>query len=760
MKSGWLTVALIRAGTLASSTAVLAAVFATPVAAQPASPDTADPPAGTTQVERRDLKVEAFGDSYFTGVGAGQYHRPDARRQSGAAGFLQALARLEAANPGLQVTVDNHSSIGATIDDLYETQMSGGLLGGNLPRNAPQLQGVDPNADVAIMGFGGNDVGFVDAIISTFGADTPLRNMVDERLAGQLNNTRPTADYLADAALPHGQQQTLIGELVRGIQDLRAAMPNAKIVVTTYPEAVDPAATSMLSVVSPAELAAFGELARALNESIRQAAALTGATVADNANAFDGHEVYTDDPYLHDLGPQWRRDDRDEAMHPNAAGQTVMSDAIADALAKVTGLNPVAPREGTNPYPTDGLTYTPRQPAIPTHPADEPLTPDPINWTPNAPTTSGDADPADLPNDRLPNDGLPGSGVPNDGLPDGGLPSSDSPGDGAPDGSTGSEPVDPPSESPAPTAPQAPPDNPADGQQPSAPPGGSGGTPTTDQPTNQAGNPTDGDHADPGNNTPGSDASHSGPADNPENGGDRDQPGSADAPTSRTTGPADNPENGGDRDQPGPTTTPNDHTSGPADNPENGGDRDQPGSTDAPASHTTGPADNPENGGDRGQPSSTTPTGHTTGPADNPENGGDRDQPGSTGVSGGYDSGPADNPDNGGESGSVGVSGSGDGGDHGLSDGSSSGPADNPDNGGDRGDTSTSGDEGASGSQTSGPADNPENGGDRDQSASPDASDPASDSNATGPADNPENGGDRDSPSYGGWGGDPSSPIS
>jgi lysophospholipase L1-like esterase len=725
MKSGWLTVALIRAGTLASSTAVLAAVFATPVAAQPASPDTADPPAGATQVERRDLKVEAFGDSYFTGVGAGQYHRPDARRQSGAAGFLQALARLEAANPGLQVTVDNHSSIGATIDDLYETQMSGGLLGGNLPRNAPQLQGVDPNADVAIMGFGGNDVGFVDAIISTFGADTPLRNMVDERLAGQLNNTRPTADYLADAAQPHGQQQTLIGELVRGIQDLRAAMPNAKIVVTTYPEAVDPGATSMLSVVSPAELAAFGELARALNESIRQAAALTDATVADNANAFDGHEVYTDDPYLHDLGPQWRRDDRDEAMHPNAAGQTVMSDAIADALAKVTGLNPAAPREGTNPYPTDGLTYTPRQPAIPTRPAEESLTPDPINWTPNDPTTSDEADPVGLPNDSLPNDGLPGSdspgdgapdgnspndgapdgNSPNDGAPDGGSPSDSapdggSPGDSAPDGGTGSEPVDQPSEPPAPTAPQAPPDSPADGQQPPAPPEGSGGTPTTDQPTDQAGNP-----ADPGNNTPGSDASHSGPADNPENGGDRDQP--------------------------GPTDTPTDHTTGPADNPENGGDRDQPDPTDTPASHTTGPADNPENGGDRDQPgSASTPNDHASGPADNPDNGGDRDQPGSTGVSGGHSFGPADNPDNGGdrdESGSVGESGSDDGGDNGLSDGQSSGPADNPDNGGDRGDTSTSSDEG---------------------------------NQSSGPADNPENGGDRDSPSYGGWGGDPSTPIS
>lgn len=690
-EQGWLTIALIRAGTLASSAAVLAAVFATPVAAQPETADPADQQPNATRVERRSLTVEALGDSFFTGLGAGEYQRPDARRQSQAAGFLQALSRLEAANPDLDVTVQNHSSAGATIDDLYASQMAGGLLGQNMPINAPQLEGVNPNADVAIMGFGGNDVGFVDAIMQTFGDDVPLRNMVDDLLAGQLDINRPVGDYLADAARPRGQQETLIGELVRGIQEARRAMPNAQVVVTTYPEAVDPNSTSRLSVISSAELATFGELARNLNAAIRQAAALTGATVADNADAFAGHEVYTDDPYLHDLGPQWRKYDRDEAMHPNAAGQTAMSDAIADAIAKVTGLNRAAPYNSSEPYPTDGLTQVPRRPSRPTRtlpdPQPEAINPDKINW-------DGTQPPLDPPTNN------------GDGAGDG---SGDGSGNGGGGDDTGAENPGGTNEDPAPPDSSETPDG-TENPEETPPTNGDSGTPgQADNPENNGDPEAPGEIPVPDNRTPDSDAGAgdaggsgtpensdsetSDPADNPQNGGDRGTGVGISVPADNPendgdggSGPADNPENGGDRGA-------GSGSSGPADNPENGGDRDSSGSG------ISGPADNPENGGDRGTGGSG-----FSGPADNPENGGDRDDTGS-GISG-----PADNPENGGDRGS---SGSG-----------ISGPADNPDNGGDRG---------TGGSGISGPADNPENGGDRGTGGS----------GISGPADNPENGGDR-----------------
>ena len=750
---GWLATALIRAGTLASSTAVIAAVLTTPVAAQPDSADPADPPANATQVQQRDLTVEALGDSFFTGLGAGAYQRPDARRQSQAAGFLQALARLEAANPGLNVTVQNHSSAGATIDNLYDSQMAGGLLGGNMPINAPQLEGVNPNADLAIMGFGGNDAGFVDAIMSTFGDDAPLQNMVAGLLAGQLDVTRPAADYMADAARPRGQQQTLVGELVRGIQAAQAAMPNAKIVVTTYPEAVDPAATNRLSVISSAELAAFGQLGEALNEAIRQAAALAGATVADNSEAFAGHEVYTDEPYLHDLGPQWRRDDRDEAMHPNAAGHTALADAIADAVSRVTGLNPAAPYAGPDPYPTDGITQLPGRPSRPTRSLPDTPTeskpapdngaenpkPDKINWTGGVagaeqPGAEPGAEPGQQPGEQP----------------------SDEPGAEPSEPDEPTLPVVPPSPappSPAPPAPEPGPGAVAPGDTnppPSNESDAGGGAADTPDGSDRGAN----NNLDPADNPDTSD--NTGPADNPENGGDRG------TGTSNSVGPADNPENGGDRG------TGTHESVGPADNPENGGDRG------TGTSNSVGPADNPENGGDRG-----TGTHESVGPADNPENGGDR----GTGTSNSV--GPADNPENGGDrgtgnSGSVGSSGNGgdhdsgssggsvSSGDHGGSTGSDNGtgwgggnsdssgsdsnsgnsgnsgnvgPADNPDNGGDRG-TSTH--------ESVGPADNPDNGGDRGTGTH----------DSMGPADNPENGGDRGSPDWGGSGVDPSTPMS
>jgi lysophospholipase L1-like esterase len=782
-EQGWLTLALIRAGTLASGTAILAAVLATPVAAQPDQVDPA-PPAETTQVERQSLTVEALGDSFFTGLGAGHYQRPDARRQSQAAGFLQALSRLEASNPGLDVTVQNHSSAGATVDNLYDTQMAGGLLGQNMPINPPQLEGVNPNADVAIMGFGGNDVGFVDAIKKTFSMDAPLRIMVDDLLAGQLDVNRPAGDYLADAARPRGQQETLIGELVRGIQEARRAMPNAKVVVTTYPEAVDPQSTSMMSVISSEELATFGELARTLNAAIRQAAALTGATVADNADAFDGHEVYTDDPYLHDLAPQWKKYDRDEAMHPNAAGQTHMADAIADAIAKVTGLNPATPHAGDEPYPTDGLTQVPRRSPRPTRSLPEqgltpeqpvtpekPLTPEKISWSPDTPADEG---PADNPADD--SDLTDGSG-PADNPADGEDQGTNDPGIVIPPQDpeeTPDDQSDTPGGTPNPPDDEDTPENPESGGTDSnsdqssdttTPPdnGGDsvneddGATGSPDNPENDGDSGADSaDNSDNSDNGEDRGNTDSGSADTPENGGDRGDSGSG------VSGPADNPGNGGDRGDSGSGV------SGPADNPGNGGDRGDSGSG------VSGPADNPENGGDRGDSGSG-----VSGPADNPENGGDRGDSGS-GISG-----PADNPENGGDRDSTGS---------GIS-----GPADNPENGGDRGDSDDSG------SGVSGPADNPGNGGDRGSdggssggsdsgSASSDSSGSDSSSDASGsdgassgsdtdssgdsdsgadssgdsdsgagsdsgtsgrgPADNPENGGDRDQDSYGGGYGD------
>src|SRR6185436_5123245 len=96
------------------------------------------------------------------------------------------------------------------------------------------------------------------------------------------------------------------------------------------------------------------------------------------------HELYTDTPYMHDLGPQWGWNNRDEAMHPNVAGQTAMADAIAAAVAKATGLHPAVPHHGPAPYPTDGLTLDPVRPPGPARtPPPAPARPRPATPTPD-----------------------------------------------------------------------------------------------------------------------------------------------------------------------------------------------------------------------------------------------------------------------------------------------------------------------------------------------------------------------------------------
>ena len=112
------------------------------------------------------------------------------------------------------------------------------------------------------------------------------------------------------------------------IQSVKAAAPNAKIVVTGYPYLFEPLTSAPTDSLSMFIVQAT-QLAYGLNESIANAAPDTQVQYVDVTTAFAGHGALSPtDPWINfNLG------DPDSFLHPNAAGYQAYLAALSAAGA-------------------------------------------------------------------------------------------------------------------------------------------------------------------------------------------------------------------------------------------------------------------------------------------------------------------------------------------------------------------------------------------------------------------------------------------
>ena len=141
-----------------------------------------------------------------------------------------------------------------------------------------QLRQLNKSTELVTITAGGNNLGFGD-IITACGA------AMANPTAAAAACDKASAD--AAAKIASGQ---LAGEVASMIQSVKAAAPNAKIVVTGYPYLYDPVpldpADPMSVFIYQATLLADG-----LNASIAGAAGATGAEYVDVRAAFAGHGI-------------------------------------------------------------------------------------------------------------------------------------------------------------------------------------------------------------------------------------------------------------------------------------------------------------------------------------------------------------------------------------------------------------------------------------------------------------------------------------
>lgn len=218
----------------------------------------------------------ALGDSYTSGAGAGSYDGLSCLRSDNSHPVLYANQ--------IGANFEFPACSGATIPDVRNDQL--GYL--------------NADTDLVTLGIGGNDTGWVDVLIS---CGTPFTGDCWDDIAG--------AEEYVQNQLP-GELDVLYGEV-------RAAAPNADVVITGYPRLFNGENCSWLVDLSYEEQMALNSAADLLNDVVAGVAASHGFAFADVRSNFDGHVVCDSDAYIHGL----RAPIVKESFHPNATGQSL-----------------------------------------------------------------------------------------------------------------------------------------------------------------------------------------------------------------------------------------------------------------------------------------------------------------------------------------------------------------------------------------------------------------------------------------------------
>lgn len=446
--------------------AVLSGLLFAPVTTAFAATDSPQAPQAPQATAKPTVKVTVIGDSYTSGEGAnpatyklvpvpgqttssGQpVYGVDPAHQSTTAPTLQALNQIQAANPDATISVTFVPVSGATRASLHQTTQPGTPF-----EQPPQINAVK-DADVVLVGIGGNDARFTDWIKTVLSSTGSTSTQAFPQFMAQFND----GTYLANQVA-----------LLNDVSNL--ASPSATIVSLGYPKAMPAAVPGTptwwspfsWSTISQDEANMSNQLAGALNTANEQASTIASGQhagqqflYADVSNALQGHELFTDQEGLNGLTPS----NLQGSYHPNDLGQQLLGSvlmpyveqAVNSQLAQqgVKGAEDVAPiTPGFNyqwnlrvqlplqlqsqPKAPDQTPSTGQQPAQDQQPAkDQPAQDQPAQDQPSQDQPSQDQPAKDQPAQDQPADkSTPDGTAPDATQPDG--PHSDAnPADGTP----------------------------------------------------------------------------------------------------------------------------------------------------------------------------------------------------------------------------------------------------------------------------------------------------------------------------------------
>jgi lysophospholipase L1-like esterase len=220
----------------------------------------------------------ALGDSYSSGVGAGNYYSSSGScdRSANAYSVLWGAAN----RPASYLSV---ACSGATTSSVISTQ----------------LAALSSSTTLVSITVGGNDVGFTTVMETCviFSTSTCV-SAID------------TADGEMSADLP-GEMNTVLAAIA-------ASAPNARVVVLDYPQLYDLSKSSSCIGLSTTDRTDLNQAANELDNQIQAAAGRYNDVFADVRSQFSGHQICDPGSWLHSV--DWF--DLGESYHPTAGGQS------------------------------------------------------------------------------------------------------------------------------------------------------------------------------------------------------------------------------------------------------------------------------------------------------------------------------------------------------------------------------------------------------------------------------------------------------
>ncbi|MDJ1132934.1 SGNH/GDSL hydrolase family protein [Streptomyces iconiensis] len=229
----------------------------------------------------------ALGDSYSSGVGAGDY-------DSGSGN----CKRSANAYPKLWSGANSPSSFDFTACSGART---GDVLSG-------QLGPLKDSTGLVSITIGGNDAGFADA----------MTTCVLQGESACLKRIKQARDYIAG---------TLPGKLDPVYDAIRDKAPSAKVVVLGYPNMYKLKGACNVGL-SEKSRAAINSAAADLNDVTAKRAADHGFSFGDVRPTFSGHEICSGSSWLHSVTFPVG-----DSYHPTAAGQSGGYLPVLDGLA-------------------------------------------------------------------------------------------------------------------------------------------------------------------------------------------------------------------------------------------------------------------------------------------------------------------------------------------------------------------------------------------------------------------------------------------
>jgi lysophospholipase L1-like esterase len=219
----------------------------------------------------------ALGDSYSSGVGAGDYTSASGSCDQSINAYPMLWASANA-----PASFVNETCSGATTSSVISSQLS--------PLNS--------GTTLVSITVGGNDVGFSSVmetcVLGTTAACVSAVDNAESEVANQLP-----------------------GELNSVLGDIKADAPNARVVVLDYPQLYDLSKSSSCIGLSTTDRTDLNQAASELDSAIQAAAGRYGDVFADVQGQFAGHQICDSSSWLHSVDFL----DLSESYHPTSTGQ-------------------------------------------------------------------------------------------------------------------------------------------------------------------------------------------------------------------------------------------------------------------------------------------------------------------------------------------------------------------------------------------------------------------------------------------------------